>query len=69
MSPLLIGADAGAAIGLASALFLRSLAAKIEARDGEKRAKSVALLRATAIIEFLFLTLMGAFLGHLVLGG
>jgi hypothetical protein len=68
MSPHLIGAAAGAAVGLASGFFIRSIADKIEREKGEAGRSSVTFLRMIALIDIILLTLMGAFVGPLVLG-
>jgi hypothetical protein len=67
----MIGGVVGAVLGLAGLVAMRFIAARIEskAQPGDARSASTAnLMRTIAIADLIILTLVGYFVGPLVLG-
>jgi hypothetical protein len=69
MSAELIGALAGAGVGLSGYLALRAIASKVEAEEGEAGRRKAAILRMVGIADVVLMTLIGAYVGPLALGG
>ncbi len=69
MSPELTGAIFGAALGLLGYITLNWVAGRIEHERGADGKRVASILRFAGIADFIILTLLGAYLGPIVLSG
>ena len=69
MTPELTGAIFGGILGLLGYATLNWVAGRIEHERGAEGKKAASILRFAGIADFVILTLLGAYLGPIVLSG
>jgi hypothetical protein len=70
MTPSMMGALAGAAMGLVAAAIMRRLAHHIQHENKEPNARRIAtILRGAALVDLLVFTVIGYFIGPLLFDG
>ena len=69
MTPELTGALVGGMLGLLGYAMLNWVAGKIEHERGAEGKRTASILRYAGIADFIILTLLGGYLGPIVLSG
>ena len=70
MSPHVVGAIVGFVVGMMGFLFIRLAAARVESKGvGPTPVKTAGMLRTVAIVDLVVFTVLGYFVGPMIVSG